>query len=104
MTDDPISLDEHRGMAARQATELRRRHSRIKDDQEALRLRQAELERLLAAPAATWREAAMKARYLIKLFADTVEGRDLTRKKLISDFLADLERLADKDAGPITPR
>jgi hypothetical protein len=101
MTDEPISLDEHRGIAARQATELRRRQFRIKDDQEALRLRQAEFERFLAAPAATWREAALKARYLIKLFADTPEGRDLSRKRLISDFLDDLERLANKDADPI---
>jgi hypothetical protein len=103
MTDGPISLDEHRELAARQAAELRRRHSRIKDDQEALRLREAEFQRFLAAPASTWREAALKARYLIKLFADTPEGRDLSRKRLISNFLDDLERLADKDAGQMTP-
>jgi hypothetical protein len=104
MTDELISLDEHRGLAARQATELRRRHFRIKDDQEVLRLRQAEFERFLAAPASTWREAALKARYLIKLFAATPEGRDLSRKKLISDFLDDVERLADKDVGSSPPK
>jgi hypothetical protein len=72
MTDKPIVLDEHRGMAARTATEIRRASHAVEADQAALRRRQAELETfLVAAPAAGWPEAAEKARYLLKLFAAT---------------------------------
>jgi hypothetical protein len=40
MTDGPIELDEHRGMAAQKATEIRRRPHEVDADQEALRLGQ----------------------------------------------------------------
>jgi hypothetical protein len=73
VTDEPVDLDEHRGMMAQQATELRReRLQEFQADQVALQRRQEELERLLlAAPAATWAEAAAKADYLIQLYAAT---------------------------------
>ncbi len=60
MTDDPVDLDEHRGMAAQKATDIRRqRLHEFAADQAALRRRQEELEKLLlAAPAETWPEAA----------------------------------------------
>jgi len=46
-------------------------------DQAALRHRQKELEQyLLAAPASTWQEAAVKTRYLITLFAETSTAQD----------------------------
>jgi hypothetical protein len=61
MTDKPINLDEHRGMAAQKATELRRLLAEVAANAEALRLRQDELEaHLVAAPAADWLEAAEK--------------------------------------------
>jgi hypothetical protein len=104
MTEDPISLDEHRGMAAQRATEIRRRLTKVEDDQAVLRLRQAEFEKFLAAPAANWREAALKARYLIGLFAATPEGREPRRQKLIADFLDDLEDLIDKEIDPVAPK
>jgi hypothetical protein len=44
MTDKPINLDEHRGMAAQKATELRRLLAEVAANAEALRLRQDELE------------------------------------------------------------
>ena len=51
MTDKTIELDEHRGMAAQRATELRRLLADVEENQKALRLRQDELEtHLLAAP------------------------------------------------------
>src|SRR3546814_13039413 len=83
MTDDPVDLDEHRGMAAQKATEIRReRFHQFQADQAALRLRQEELEKLLlAAPAQSWPEAAAKAQYLIQLFADTPEGQDPRRSE-----------------------
>src|SRR5258706_7915211 len=65
-------------------------------NEKALRLRQDELEsHLIAAPAATWEEAAEKARYLLKLFAATLAAEDPRRQKLIAAVLADFERPAE---------
>jgi hypothetical protein len=95
MTHDPIVLDQHRGMAAQRATEIRRRLAEVEADQAALRDRRTELEKfLLAAPASTWLEAADKARYLIGLFAVTSVGRDPRRQKLIVGVLDDFSRLS----------
>ena len=70
MTDDTSSLDEHRGMAAQRATEVRREKSEVRKDQLALRGRRDELEKFLfAAPAENWSAAVAKARYLLSLFA-----------------------------------
>ncbi len=95
MNHDPIALDEHRGMAAQKATEIRRHLAEVAAQQKALLERQAELERfLLATPSLTWADAAEKARYLITLFADTPAGRDPRRQKIIAGVLEDFERLA----------
>lgn len=95
MTDDAIVLDEHRGMAAQQATEIRRRVSEVEADQATLRERRTELEKaLIAAPARTWPEAADKARYLISLLATTTLARDPRRQKLITGVLDDFARLS----------
>jgi hypothetical protein len=99
MKPEPIVLDEHRGMAAQQATEIRRRLAEVEADQEALRERRTELEKfLLAAPASSWLEAAEKARYLIGLLATTSLARDPRRQKLIAGVLADFGRLAGEAA------
>ncbi len=99
--DDPIQLDEHRGMAAQQATEIRRRLAEVEADQAALRRRRTELEKfLLAAPAVTWEDAAERARYLITLFATTTLGQDPRRQKLIAGVLDDFRRLAEEPAEP----
>jgi hypothetical protein len=96
MTDRPVELDEHRGMAAQKSTELRRRLYEVLADQTALRQRQAEFERYaLAAPSATWPEAAAKARYLIQLFAVTPEARDPRRQELVAKVLDELARLSE---------
>ena len=99
MTDEPADLDEHRGMAAQKATEIRRqRRHEFQADQAALRRRQEELEHLfLAAPAETWLEAAAKAQYLIEHFAATAEAQDPRRKELIAHTLDDLKRLCDRE-------
>jgi hypothetical protein len=95
MTEKTIDLDQHRGMAAQKATDLRRLLANVEADQNALRLRQDELEaHLLAAPAANWREAAEKARYLLNLFTATLTSQDPRRRKLIVAVLADFERLS----------
>jgi hypothetical protein len=94
MTDKTIDLDQHRGMAAQKATDIRRLLSEVEANQEALRLRQDELEaHLLAAPALNWQEAAEKARYLLNLFAQTPAAQDPRRQKLITDLLDDFVRL-----------
>lgn len=94
--DDPVALDEHRGMMAQRATEIRRRRSEIEADQDALRRRQEELDHfMLAAPAATWAEAVERATYLLAIFATSSEGRDPRRQKLIAGVLADFKRLSE---------
>jgi DNA-binding IclR family transcriptional regulator len=97
MTERPVELDEHRGMAAQKSTELRRRLHEVQADQAALWRRQDEFERYaLAAPSATWPEAVAKARYLIQLFAATPEAQDPRRQKLIAKVLDELARLSDQ--------
>lgn len=94
----PVVLDEHRGMMAQKATEVRRHLAAFEAEQAGLRERQAELERhLLAAPSPTWEDAAEKARYLLKLFAASAEGRDPRRQKIIASVLEDFARLAAED-------
>jgi hypothetical protein len=95
MTDKTIDLDQHRGMAAQKATDIRRLLAEVEANERALRLRQDELEsHLVAAPAANWPEAAEKARYLLNLFANTLTAADPRRQRLIAAVLNDFERLA----------
>jgi hypothetical protein len=97
MTEKTIDLDQHRGMAAQKATDLRRLLTEVEANQDALRLRQEELEaHLIAAPAANWHEASEKARYLLNLFAGTIVAEDPRRQKLIAAVLADFRRLSDE--------
>jgi hypothetical protein len=98
MTDKTVDLDQHRGMAAQKATELRRLLADVEANEQVLRVRQDELEsQMLAAPAANWQEAADKARYLLKLFAGTIAAQDPRRQKLIAAVLADFSRLAGEN-------
>lgn len=106
MTTGPIDLDGHRGMAAQKATELRRLVSEVAADRAELKARQDELEKfLVAAPASNWAEAAEKARYLLTLFATTLEAQDPRRKTLIENLLDDFDRLlgetANDNEGPV---
>jgi hypothetical protein len=99
MKQGPIILDEHRDTDAQQATEVRRRLTEIEADQAALRNRRTELEKfLVASPAATWPEAAAKARYLIGLLAPTSIARDPRRQKLFASVLDDFVRLSGEPA------
>lgn len=97
MTDDPIDLDKRRGMAAQKATVDRRQQlADFQSCQEALRRHQEELEgMLLAAPAENWPEAAAKAEYVIRLFAETTDGQDPRRQQLAANVLDDFSRLGD---------
>lgn len=95
MTDQTVELDRHRGMAAQKATEIRRLLAEVEANEKSLRQRQQELEaQLVAIPAATWSDAADKARYLLNLFAVTSAAQDPRRQKLIANVLEDFARLA----------
>jgi hypothetical protein len=97
MTNRTIDLDRHRGMAAQKATELRRLLQEVHANERALRLRQEELERnLAAAPSETWHEAVEKARYLLTLFAASAAAQDPRRQTLIRAVLDDFDRLDDE--------
>ena len=99
MTDKAVDLDRHRGMAAQKATDLRRLLAEVAANEQALRRTQDELEaQLIAAPAATWEEAADKTRYLLSAFAATASGQDPRRTTLIKAVLDDFSRLLSQDA------
>jgi hypothetical protein len=83
-------------MAAQRATEIRRLLAEVEANEKTLRDRQEELEKqLVAAPAATWPEAAEKARYLLGLFASTAIAQDPRRQLLIASVLQDFARLSE---------
>ena len=97
MNDRPVDLDQHRGMAAQKATELRRLVAEVAANEKTLRATQEELEmQLIAAPAGTWEEAADKVRYVLSVFATTPSGQDPRRKILMKAILNDFDRLSDR--------
>jgi hypothetical protein len=101
MTDRTIELDDHRGPAAQEATDLRRLRVEVQTDHAALKERQDALERmLLARPAEGWPEAVEKTRYLLGLFAEEPEARDPRRRQLIAAVLADFARLLGEPPEP----
>jgi hypothetical protein len=51
-------------------------------------------EQLVAAPAENWEDAAEKARYLLTLFAASIDAQDPRRQKLIAAVLDDFQRLS----------
>jgi hypothetical protein len=81
-------------MAAQKQTKLRRLHTEVRDQRDALRTRQIALEeQLVAAPAESWEDAAEKARYLLTLFSTSFDAQDPRRQKLIAAVLDDFDRL-----------
>lgn len=95
--DPTVVLDAHRGLMAQKATDARRHQSAVRADLDAVRAGQASLEKhLFAGPATGWPQAAEKADYLLRLFANTGEGQDPRYKQLIEDALSDFARLAGK--------
>ena len=68
VSEDPIDLDKHRGMAAQKATDIRRVVTEIEANAKLLRDRQGAVEmQILAVPASSWSEAVAKARYVLNL-------------------------------------
>ena len=99
MTDEPIELDQRRGIGAQKATDSRRLLVQVEQNERALRQRRDQLEaQLIAAPAASWAEAAEKARYVIGLYAASLAPGDTQRHKLVAAVLADFTRLCPEKA------
>ncbi len=95
MTEKPIDLDQRRGLSAQRATESRRLISEVEAHEAKLHRLRAEAEaQFLALPAATWEEAAVKAKYLLSLYAEMLAGGDARTKRLIRAVLEDFERLS----------
>jgi len=95
LSETPIELDKHRGMAAQKATDIRRVIQDVEANAKLLREHQAAVElQLLKAPAETWAEAVAKARYVLNLYADGLAPADTHHRDLLTAVLADLTRLA----------
>jgi len=63
-----------------------------------LRERQALLEnQFLSVPAASWPEAAIKARYVLNIYAAQLALGDTHHRDLVAAILADFTRLTDKN-------
>jgi hypothetical protein len=100
MTDIPVELDKHRGMAAQKATDLRRALAEVESNVRQLRARENDLEnRLMTVPAISWPEAAVKARYLLNLYAASLPTEDTRHRALVAALFDDFARLSDETGG-----
>jgi hypothetical protein len=94
MSDEPLDLDKHRGMAAQKATEIRRAMMDVESRARELRERQSVLESgLVSVTATSWPEAAAKARYVLNIYAASLSPDDTKHRDLVAAVLADFARL-----------
>jgi hypothetical protein len=97
MTETPVELDKHRGMASQKATDIRRVLAEVEANAKIQRDRQGILEsQLLSTQAASWPEAAAKARYVLNLYAAGLAPTDTHHRDLVAAVLADFARLSDE--------
>jgi hypothetical protein len=97
MSDEPVDLDQRRGMAAQKATNIRRALAEVESNAKDLRERQAVLEsQLLSLPAASWSDAAAKARYVLNLYAAGLPPDDTRHRDLVSAIFEDFARLENE--------
>jgi hypothetical protein len=97
MTETPVDLDKHRGMASQKATDIRRVLAEVEANAKIQRDRQGILEsQLLSTQAASWPEAAAKARYVLNLYAAGLAATDTHHRDLVAAVLADFARLSDE--------
>ena len=98
MTETPIELDKHRGMAAQKATDIRRVIAEVEANAKLLRDKQGIVElQLLAVPATSWPEAVAKARYVLNLYSAGLAPNDTHHRDLVAAVLADLTRLSEEE-------
>ena len=96
MTDKPLDLDKHRGMAAQKATDIRRVLAEVENNARDLRERQGALEnQLLSVPAVSWPDAAAKARYVLNLYTAGLAPADTHHRDLVAAVFADFARLSN---------
>jgi hypothetical protein len=99
VTEIPIELDKHRGMAAQKATDIRRVLADVEANAKLLRDKQGVVEiQLLAVPAASWPEAVAKARYVLNLYAAGLAPTDTHHRDLVTAVLADFTRLSGEES------
>jgi hypothetical protein len=97
VSDKPFDLDKHRGMAEQKATDIRRILADVENNAKDLRDRQGVLEnQLLSVPAASWPEAAAKARYVLNFYAAGLAPADTHHRDLVTAVLADFVRLSNE--------
>jgi hypothetical protein len=95
VTETPIDLDKHRGMAAQKATDIRRVLADVEANAKQLREAQSLVEiQLLAVPATSWPEAVAKARYVLNLYSASLAPTDTHHRDLVAAVLADLTLLS----------
>jgi hypothetical protein len=97
VSDKPVDLDKHRGMAAQKATDIRRVLADVEANARLLRDHQGVVEaQMLAVPASSWAEAAAKARYVLNLYASELAPADRHHRDLVAAVLADFARFSDE--------
>jgi hypothetical protein len=96
VSDKPFDLDKHGGMAAQKATDIRRALAEVENNARDLRERQGALEnQLRSVSAASWPEAAAKARYVLNLYATGLARADTHHRDLVAAVFADFTRLSN---------
>ena len=94
MSNEPLDLDKHRGIAAQKATDIRRALAEVENNSRDLRERQGVLEKeLLSVPATSW-PAAAKARYVLNLYAAGLGRANSHHRNLVAAILTDFARLS----------
>ena len=86
MTDSPIELDKHRGMAAQKATDIRRVIADVEANAKLLRDKQGVVEIEI-----------LKARYVLNLYSASLPATDTHHRDLVSAVIADLTRLSSDE-------
>ena len=90
MSDAPLDLDKNRRMAVQKATDIRRILADVENNN-ATDLRDRQLEhQLLSVPAASWPEAAAKARYMFNLYAAGLGSDDTRHRDLVTAVTCEL--------------
>jgi hypothetical protein len=85
VTEIPIELDKHRGMAAQKATDIRRVIAEVEANAKLLRDKQGVVEiEILAVPAISWPEAAGVASELSRYLVTTSAVLDWARRPRLS--------------------
>ena len=84
-------------MQSQKATDIRRVLAEVEANAKIQRDRQGILEsQLLSTQAASWPEAAAKARYVLNLYAAGLAPTDTHHRDLVAAVLADFARLSDE--------